>query len=240
MQAAPGQLGNRGKPLPQIRLERLQPRHPRRPGAIDRRLQAAGDELAHRLAVEPGVPGDRRHAGALPMQIQDHHNLPKSDHRLPPPCEGSIGGTAPPTAPDRRPTSAHLGNFQSALLGSFAAALTDPFECAIWRLSPPPPGASGKSPRAIIRVTRPADFLRLCAQGSDRRGLVGCTRRCSLRPPSQIDRNFSTRGVSLCGPATTASRQLPDAGSKAITAYRVRVGSARFLEFVGKVSSRSD
>src|SRR5208282_755538 len=29
-----------------------------------------------------------------------------------------------PTAPDRRPTSGRLGNFQSALLGSFAAAPT--------------------------------------------------------------------------------------------------------------------
>lgn len=33
MQAAPGQSGNRGKPLAQMRLERLQPRHPGRPGA---------------------------------------------------------------------------------------------------------------------------------------------------------------------------------------------------------------
>lgn len=31
MQAAPGQSGNRGKPLAQMRLERLQPRHPGRP-----------------------------------------------------------------------------------------------------------------------------------------------------------------------------------------------------------------
>ena len=83
MQAATGQLGNRGKPLPQIRLERLQPRHSGRPGTIDRRLEAGGDHLANGLTVQPGTPGDRRHVGALPMQIKDHDNLSKSDHRLP-------------------------------------------------------------------------------------------------------------------------------------------------------------
>src|SRR5208283_5485686 len=88
MQAAPGQLRNRGKPLPQIRLERLQPRHSGRPGTIDRRLEAAGNDLANGLAVQPSPPGDRRHVGALPMQIEDHDNLSKSNHRLPPSLRG--------------------------------------------------------------------------------------------------------------------------------------------------------
>ena len=44
---------NRGKPLPQICLERLQPRHSGRPGTIDRRLEAAGDDLATVLRSNP-------------------------------------------------------------------------------------------------------------------------------------------------------------------------------------------
>ena len=74
MQAAPGQFGNRGEPLAQIPLEWLQPRHPGRPGTIDRRLEAAGDDLAHGLAVQPGAPGDHRHADYLPHFIEEVYN----------------------------------------------------------------------------------------------------------------------------------------------------------------------
>ena len=44
-------------------------------------LQARVDE---RLAIDAELKGDCRNAQALPMQIQDHHDFPKLDHRLAP------------------------------------------------------------------------------------------------------------------------------------------------------------
>jgi hypothetical protein len=93
MQAPASEFGNRGKPLAQIALEGLQLRHPGRPRTIDRRLEAAGDDLAHGFAVQPSAPCDRRYADALPMQIKDHDNLSQSDHRLPPISEGQALAT---------------------------------------------------------------------------------------------------------------------------------------------------
>ena len=49
----------------------------------ERRHAMVLHDLANGLAFQPGAPGDHRHAGALPMQIQDHDNLSRSSHRLP-------------------------------------------------------------------------------------------------------------------------------------------------------------
>ena len=88
-QAAAGQLRKRREALTQIALERLQLRDTGPPRAVDRRLKAAGDDLAHGLAVEPTLTGNRRDADTLPMQVKDHDNLSQPDHRLPPhPSEG--------------------------------------------------------------------------------------------------------------------------------------------------------
>ena len=101
MQAAPGQLRERRKPLAQIARERRDLARPWRPRAIGRRLQATLDVFAHRLAVEPHLAGDRRDAHALPMQFKDHHDLPKSDQRRAPPH-----GKAPSSVQSSRPLAA--------------------------------------------------------------------------------------------------------------------------------------
>ena len=79
VKTAPGQLRKRRKPLAQIARERRDLTRPRRTRAIQWRLQATLDVFVHRLAVEPHLASDRRHAHTLPMQFQDHHDLPKSD-----------------------------------------------------------------------------------------------------------------------------------------------------------------
>ena len=43
-------------------------------------IHAAGDVFAHRLAVDAELAGDGGRAEPLPMQVQDHHELPKSNH----------------------------------------------------------------------------------------------------------------------------------------------------------------
>ena len=122
MQAAPGQLGNRRKPLTQIRLERLQLRHSGRAGTINRRLETTGDDLAHRLAVQPGAPGDGRNAGALPMQIEDHDNLSQSGHPLPsiPEREASAQSADRPPR-DRRRYVSPPGEFSIGTFGEFSS-----------------------------------------------------------------------------------------------------------------------
>jgi len=56
--------------------------------AIVRRFHAAGDIFAHRLAVDAELTGDGGGAEPLPVQIQDHHKLPKSNHRFAPSTQG--------------------------------------------------------------------------------------------------------------------------------------------------------
>ena len=68
-------------PLAQVRDERVDAPGARLARAIGRRLQAAGDVFAHRLAIDAELPGDGRDRQALPMQIQDHDDFPKLDHR---------------------------------------------------------------------------------------------------------------------------------------------------------------
>ncbi len=54
------------------------PRHAT--GSVGGRLDAALEIFADGLAVEPGAARDSGDAHALPVQVQDHHKLPKSDH----------------------------------------------------------------------------------------------------------------------------------------------------------------
>ncbi len=53
------------------------------------------------LSVDADLPGDSADRQALAMQIQDHDELPKFDHRvLPPASRRSLGDSArPPTIP---------------------------------------------------------------------------------------------------------------------------------------------
>jgi len=84
VQPAAGQVGVGRHALAQIGLERADLGRAGLPWSIGRRLQAALDVFAHGLAVEPGPPRDGGHAQPLPMQIQDHDELPKPDHHCSP------------------------------------------------------------------------------------------------------------------------------------------------------------
>jgi hypothetical protein len=121
VQAPPGELGNRRKPHTQIRPERLQLRRPALTGTINRRLGATGDNLAHRLAVQPGAPGDGRNAGALPMLIEDHDNLSQSGQPLPSiPEREASAALRWPTAPEGalgQPTWGIFNKKVASLLG---------------------------------------------------------------------------------------------------------------------------
>jgi hypothetical protein len=81
-----GQAWERQNALPQVGLERGEPGESGPPRPIGRRRQALLDVLADRLAVNPELTGNGRDAQALSVQIKDHHEFPKSDHRpsLPP------------------------------------------------------------------------------------------------------------------------------------------------------------
>jgi hypothetical protein len=85
MQPAAGQLRKGSEAVPQAVLERCQQARPWRAGTINRRLNAARDLFADRASAQPCAPGDRRHAQALLVQLQDHDQLPKPDHLRPPP-----------------------------------------------------------------------------------------------------------------------------------------------------------
>jgi len=85
MQPAAGQVGVGCHALAQVELERADLGRAGLARSIGRRLQAALDVFAHRLAVEAAPPRDGRHAQPLPVQIQDHDEFPKPDHhRIPP------------------------------------------------------------------------------------------------------------------------------------------------------------
>ena len=59
-QPAPGQLGEGGDPLPQIRCERCHHTRPRLARAVGGRRKAALDVFADGLAMAVQLPGDRR------------------------------------------------------------------------------------------------------------------------------------------------------------------------------------
>jgi hypothetical protein len=83
-EAPTGQTGPGPDSLTQVWNEWVDAPGARLARALDRRLQAAREVLAHRLAIDAKVIGDGRDRQALPMQIQDHHDLPKLDHRFVP------------------------------------------------------------------------------------------------------------------------------------------------------------
>ena len=60
-----------------------------------------GLEGSDGLSVDADLPGDRADGQALAMQIQNHDEFPKFDHRALPPAIGkTIGDSArPPTIP---------------------------------------------------------------------------------------------------------------------------------------------
>ena len=60
--------------------------------AVVWRIHAASDVFAHRLAVDAELTGDGSRAEPLPVQIQNHHELPKSNHRFAPSKQGSSFG----------------------------------------------------------------------------------------------------------------------------------------------------
>ncbi len=70
-----------GDPVTKIARISIDHRRSGWPRSIDWRLQATLDVFCHRLTVNPSLPGNRRVAQALSMKIQNHHNLPNSDHR---------------------------------------------------------------------------------------------------------------------------------------------------------------
>ena len=100
-QPARGQVRIGRKALAQIRFEAIDKARRRRALLVGRRLQPFGDVGPHGLSVEADLPGDGADGQALAMQIQDHDELPKFDHRaLPPASRKSLGDSArPPTIP---------------------------------------------------------------------------------------------------------------------------------------------
>jgi hypothetical protein len=76
-----GQTGPGPDSLTQVRNERVDAPGARLARAVDRRLQATREVLAHRLAIDVELKGDGRNGKALPLQIQDHDDFPKLDHR---------------------------------------------------------------------------------------------------------------------------------------------------------------
>src|SRR6516225_11708606 len=96
-----GQGGKGRQALAQIRFEPVHEARGRRALLVGRRLQPFGDVGPDGLSIDAGQPGDGANRQALPMQIQDHDELPKFDHRvLPPASWRSLGDSArPPTIP---------------------------------------------------------------------------------------------------------------------------------------------
>src|SRR5260370_20614172 len=63
------------------------------------------------------------------MKVENHHNIPKLDHRSAPsrPGKAGLGGDSPPVPRARAQGRRHdqLGNFQTALLGRITLASTN-------------------------------------------------------------------------------------------------------------------
>jgi hypothetical protein len=81
--------------LAQVWFEAIDDTRRRRALLVGRRLQPFGDVGPDGLSVDADLPGDGAHGQALAMQIQDHDEFPKFDHRvLPPARRRSLGDSA--------------------------------------------------------------------------------------------------------------------------------------------------
>src|SRR6185312_2939087 len=114
----PGGQGGIGRQaIAQIGFEAIDDTRRRRALLVGRRLQPFGDVGPDGLSVDAGLPGDGADRQALAMQIQDHDELPKFDHRvLPPARRRSLGDSARPPAVPGMPGTAgsheNWGNFK--------------------------------------------------------------------------------------------------------------------------------
>jgi hypothetical protein len=95
-QTPDGQCGIGRQALAQIRFEAIDEARSQRALLVGRRFQPFGYVGPHGLSVDADLPGDGANRQALAMQIQDHDELPKFDHRvLPPASRRSLGDSAP-------------------------------------------------------------------------------------------------------------------------------------------------
>jgi hypothetical protein len=93
-----GQGGIGRQALAQIRFEAIDNAGRRRALLVGRRLQPFGNVCPDGLSVAPDLPGDGADGQALAMQIQDHDELPKFDHRvLPPARRRNLGDSVRPS-----------------------------------------------------------------------------------------------------------------------------------------------
>ena len=100
-QPACGEVRIGRKVLAQIRFEVIDDTRSWRPFLIGRRLQPFGDVGPDSLSVDADLPSDGADRQALAMQIQNHDEFPKFDHRvLLPARRRSLGDSArPPIIP---------------------------------------------------------------------------------------------------------------------------------------------
>ena len=129
-QASPGQGGIGRQALAQIRLEGIDEARRRRALLVGRRLQALSDVGPDGLSIDAELPGDGADREALAMQIQDHDEFPKFDHRVLPPASGrSIGDSARrpaiPGMPGMAGSHENWGNFKCHKWGELRPPLTE-------------------------------------------------------------------------------------------------------------------
>ena len=119
-----GQGGKGRQALAQIRFEAIDDARRRRALLVGRRLQPFGDVGPDGLSVDADLPGDGADRQALAMQIQDHDEFPKFDHRvLPPASRRSLGDSVRPPAIPGMPGMAgsheNWGNFKCHKWGEY-------------------------------------------------------------------------------------------------------------------------
>src|SRR5215210_3864376 len=92
--------------------------------AVGRWLQAPGDVFADGLAIQSGLPSDGRDLQALPVEFQDHHEFPKSDHRAAPSAKGNSigedGAAGPSRARPRKPGITKTGENSRPTIGEYS------------------------------------------------------------------------------------------------------------------------
>ena len=112
-----GQGGKGRQALAQVWFEAIDDARRGRALLVGRRLQPFGDVGPDGLSVDADLPGDGADRQALAMQIQDHDEFPKFDHRvLPPASRRTLGDSVRPPATPGMPGMAgsheNWGNFK--------------------------------------------------------------------------------------------------------------------------------